>query len=190
MTKTMTAKPHLSVLWIIGSAFLGAGAIHASLGAATAFAQTSTTPQAPEPAQCVDTQTPSELAAALRDKAARLDARADALDQRQADIHAAEDALQQQLIRLEEAETRLTATLALSERAAEDDLARLTAVYEAMKPADAAILFAEMAPEFAANFLARMNPTAAAGVLSGLEPDQAYAISAFLAGRNAKAIKE
>ena len=91
---------------------------------------------------------------------------------------------------LTDAEEKLAATLAQTDHAADKDVARLVAVYERMKPKDAAPLFEEMAPEFAAGFLARMRPEAAAAVMAGLAPPRAYAISVLLAGRNAKAPKE
>ena len=90
---------------------------------------------------------------------------------------------------LKAAEDDLKQVLAIADGAAEKDLVRLTAVYEAMKPADAAALFATMSPDFAAGFLARMQPGAAAAILSGMPPDKAYAISALIAGRNARAPK-
>ncbi|KIN65935.1 hypothetical protein Z945_982 [Sulfitobacter noctilucae] len=90
---------------------------------------------------------------------------------------------------LEEAEANLRRTLSLTDGAAEDDLARLTAVYENMKPKDAAALFATMEPDFAAGFLGRMRPDYAAAVMTGLPPDVAYSISVILAGRNANAPK-
>lgn len=192
MTPSVPHKPRLHALWVIGTAFLGAAFLYGGLGTASAIAEVSDTKPtvAQETAHCVGSDTPAELAAALRAKAAELDERSNALDQRQAELDGAAGELRAQLEALEQAEASLAATLTLSERAAEDDLSRLTAVYEAMKPADAATLFSEMAPDFAAGFLARMSPSAAAGVLSGLEADQAYAISAFLAGRNANAHKE
>jgi flagellar motility protein MotE (MotC chaperone) len=44
-----------------------------------------------------------------------------------------------------------------------------------------------MDPGFAAGFLGRMRPDAAAAVLAGMDPAAAYAISAIIAGRNARA---
>ena len=87
-------------------------------------------------------------------------------------------------------EAKLSATLSVADGAAEKDLARLTAVYEAMKPKDASALFETMAPEFAAGFLGRMRPEAAALVMTGLSPKAAYGISVLLAGRNALVPKE
>jgi flagellar motility protein MotE (MotC chaperone) len=82
-------------------------------------------------------------------------------------------------------ENELKKTLKIADGAAEADLARLTAVYEAMKPSDAAKVFTKMAPEFAAGFLGRMAPGSAAAVLAGMPADEAYSISVLIAGRNA-----
>lgn len=101
----------------------------------------------------------------------------------------ADEQIQKRLVALEQAEIALRATLALAETAAEDDLARLTAVYENMKPKDAAAVFEAMEPDFAAGFLGRMRPDSAAAVLAGLAPETAYSISVILAGRNANVPK-
>jgi flagellar motility protein MotE (MotC chaperone) len=96
----------------------------------------------------------------------------------------------QNLASLQKAEKRLAATMAASSTAAQDDLDKLTAVYESMKPKDAAALFEQMSPDFAAGFLGLMRPDVAASVLAGLKPETAYTISVILAGRNANAPSE
>lgn len=101
----------------------------------------------------------------------------------------ADEQITRRLAALEEAEANLRRTLALADGAAEDDLARLTTVYENMKPKDAAAVFEAMEPDFAAGFLGRMRPDAAAAVMAGLTPETAYSISVILAGRNALAPK-
>ena len=100
-----------------------------------------------------------------------------------------DEEITKRLTALEQAEVELRGTLALADNAAENDLARLTSVYENMKPKDAAALFGAMEPDFAAGFLGRMRPDAAAAVLAGLSPDAAYSISVILASRNANAPK-
>ena len=107
------------------------------------------------------------------------------LAERAASLDFAEKTIRENLTALKQAEDSLAATIATAETASEDDLARLTAVYENMKPKDAALLFEEMAPEFAAGFIARMRPDSAAPVMTGLAPQTAYSISVILAGRNA-----
>lgn len=156
--------------------------------AAAMIGSGSESPSAPAPpATEID---PPALLAALRAREARVEERERALAARMQALALVEGEIGRRLAALEAAEARLSATLALAARAAEDDLARLTAVYEAMKPQDAAALFAEMAPEFAAGFLARMRPDAAAAVMAGLPPRLAYTISVLLAGRNAAVPRE
>lgn len=109
---------------------------------------------------------------------------------RMAALQEAEIEIETKINQLKKAEASLRDTLALADQAAENDLARLTVVYENMKPKDAAALFETMEPGFAAGFLGRMKPAAAAGIMTGLTPETAYSISAYLAGRNAQVPKE
>ena len=111
------------------------------------------------------------------------------LDAREQTLALVEASIAEDLQRLEQAEAELRATMAAADQAAENDIGRLTAVYENMKPKDASALFQAMEPAFAAGFLGRMRPEAAAKILAGLEPQAAYTISAILAGRNARAPK-
>ena len=90
---------------------------------------------------------------------------------------------------LDVAEAKLRELLAFANSASEDDVARLTAVYENMKPKNAATVFEEMDPAFAAGFLARMRPDAAATVMASLKPKTAYAVSVVLAGRHSDTSK-
>lgn len=121
----------------------------------------------------------------LRTRSDQLDARARALEDRAQALDLSERQIDQKLAALIEAEERLRETIALAEVASEEDLVRLTSVYAAMKPKDAAPLFEEMAPEFAAGFLGRMQPEAAAQIMGSMQAGRAYAISVILAGRNA-----
>lgn len=115
-----------------------------------------------------------------------------ALDQREAEIEARMQALSlveasvnEDIARLEAAEAALRRTISDANSAAENDIVRLTSVYENMKPEQAAALFQQMEPSFAAGFLGRMRADVAAAILAGLEPELAYTISVVLAGRNA-----
>ena len=122
---------------------------------------------------------------AIRDRQKELDTRAARLERRLQAVREAERKMAAEREALLAAERKLAATLARADKAAEKDLARLTAVYENMKPRVAAELFAKMAPEFAAGFMGRMRPEAAAAIMSAIPPARAYAISVILAGRNA-----
>ncbi len=142
------------------------------------------------PEQCKIPPDTVALLDAIKARNSQLDDREAKLENRLQVLKAAELKLKQNTVILVTAERRLTATLAISDKAAEKDLQRLTAVYENMKTRNAAALFGAMDPEFAAGFLGRMRAEAAAAIMSSLPPEKAYAISLVLAGRNARAPKQ
>jgi flagellar motility protein MotE (MotC chaperone) len=131
-----------------------------------------------------------ELFDIIKTRTDQLDDKEFALLNREKDLEAADILIQANLERLIAAEERLAKTIDMVDGASEDDLGRLTAVYESMKPKTAADLFGQMTPDFAAGFLGRMAPQAAGAIMSGLSPEDAYAISVVLAGRNATVPKE
>lgn len=186
-----------SVLLITGL-LIGSAVIRVFTSAEAAFAEigdsgklilplASNAPVSNEPT--ADRTEMSSLLAALREREDLVAKRETDLDMRRKALDVAQFEIQRRLDALEAAEQRLEATLTVAETASEDDLARLTTVYENMKPKDAAALFEEMEPEFAAGFIARMRPDSAAKVMSGLNPQAAYSISVMLAGRNANVPK-
>lgn len=166
----------------------GALRLGTDLGAALAAISELPSENLPEtPTDCA--APPVALAQALKTRDTEVSAREIALEDRRAALALAEEAINQRMTQLQTAEEDLKKTLSIADGAAEKDLTTLTAVYEAMKPADATKVFAAMAPEFAAGFLGRMQPAAAAAILAGMTPDQAYSISVLIAGRNARAPK-
>lgn len=149
--------------------------------------------QASQPAPAVQGCAPSdtpEVLSALKRREERVSAREQALEDRIRALSVAEAEAKKRIAELAAAEARLAATMARADTAAEDDLERLTQVYSAMKPKEAAALFEEMDPRFAAGFLGRMSPQAAGAVMAGLSPKTAYSFSVLLAGRNARIPKE
>lgn len=169
------------VLLFLASLMLVSGAIRLGSGLSQALARDAASAPALPARAAPD---PAPLLARLAEREARLDAREAALADRIQALAVVEARVEEQLAALAEAEAGLAATLALADAAAERDIARLTAVYENMKPKEAAQLFEEMETRFAAGFVARMAPEAAAALLAGLEPRTAYAISVILAGRH------
>lgn len=182
------------VLAVVGILFVLSAVIRVAIGAGPAIAREvsqfskGSTEDAVE--QC---EIEPDLAAILED----LSLRETAITNKEESLKAFEHALnksaeriEQNLSNLRATEQSLEALIAISEEAAENDLARLTAVYENMKPKDAADLFVQMDPDFAAGFVGRMRPDAAAAIMTGLPPETAYTISVILAGRNADAPTE
>lgn len=133
-------------------------------------------------------ETPEDLKillTAIQERESRLAEREASIEDRMQALDLADREISGKLMTLTHAEEQLRQTIALAETAAEDDLTRLTKVYETMKPKQAAALFETMDPIFAAGFLARMKPDAAAAIMAGLTPGAAHKFSVVLAGRNA-----
>jgi flagellar motility protein MotE (MotC chaperone) len=177
-------------LVILALLFACSGALRmgAGVGVALAGGPESSSGSSVAPLNCPEP--PLALAEALTKRADQVATQEAAVADRMAALSLAESAIDARLAEMAAVEAKLSATLSLADGAAEDDLARLTAVYEAMKPKDASALFETMAPEFAAGFLGRMRPEAAAAVMTGLSPKAAYGISVLLAGRNALVPKQ
>lgn len=173
------------ILLFLSCLMLSAAVIRLGLGISAAQAIPAS--DAPEPVPAICPTPPAALMDALKQREERVAVQEAAALERDATLALAQDIVALRLQELVAAEEKLAATLAQADGAAEGDVLRLTAVYEAMKPADAAALFETMAPEFASGFLGRMRPDAAAAVMSGLKSETAYAISVLLAGRNALA---
>ncbi len=179
-------RPARGSLFLIAVLFAASGAIRFGDGLGLSLARAAGADPSAEPQPVPGcAPLPTELAAALSEREARVLAQEAALADRAAALDLADAVLAGRLEDLKQAETELRATLALADGAAEADLARLTTVYETMKPREAALLFSAMEAQFAAGFLGRMRPEAAAAILTGMAPDKAYAVSAILAGRNA-----
>lgn len=188
MTVSLRTFTALGPLSLIALALACGGTIRLGQGFGMAFAlQANAESSAPQSAPLTCADPPERLLEALRERDLAVTAREAALQERLAALELAERALDTRLQELVAAEDALAKTLAIADDAAESDLARLTTVFEAMKPADAANLFQTMAPDFAAGFLSRMRPETAAAILGGLPPDAAYSLSVLVAGRNARA---
>lgn len=189
----MTMRPpRLSIgpLTILALLLAGSGALRFGEAVGTAMALQAEKPEHAQSAPLDCPVPPARLLEALRAREAQISAREAALNDRQAALAMSDQAITARIAELTAMEASLKETLALADGAAERDLTNLTAVYEAMKPADAAALFETMAPEFAAGFLGRMRPDAAAAILSGMKSEAAYSISVLVAGRNATVPKQ
>lgn len=190
----MKRRRRLGVLGLLALMLAGSGVIRLGSGAGEAIASVTKAEAADPAVESAALPTcptpPLALVEALTLREGRLAIREAAVEDRLAALDLAEAAVTARLAALQDAEARLSATIAQADGAAEDDLSRLTTVYETMRPKDAAQLFAAMDPEFAAGFLGRMRPDSSAAILAGMDAEAAYAVSAILAGRNARAPTE
>ncbi len=184
----MSRRPGRGALVILALLFAGSGALRIGGEMGRAFAENGGAADGAAPLDCP--LPPAALAASLSEREGRLSAQEAAISDREAALALADQAVTHRLAELKAAEEALRKTLALADGAAEADISRLVAVYETMKPKDAARLFDAMEADFAAGFLGRMRPDAAAAVLAGMQAEKAYAVSAILAGRNAAVPKD
>lgn len=172
----------LIVVCFIGSAGLRLGdsgpAIAQEIGTMTAGSPG----EADKPA--AKTEPADALLAAIREREEQLDVRAQDLANRAQALRVAEEKLAEQLDAFEQAQRNLEETLAVADQAAERDIARMTTVYENMKPEDAARIIEQMDVAFAAGLLARMRPEIAAQVMTGMDPGTAYALTLTIASRH------
>lgn len=190
--KKRPRKTGRGALILIAGFFLASGLLRLGSGTGSAIAREVEAlrhtevvePQVPQ--ACETGEGIGELLVALKARETRVAAQEATLADRMQALAVAEVGVRQNLAALVEAEQKLKATMALADTAAEDDLSRLTSVYENMKAKDAAALFEEMDPQFSAGFLGRMRADAAAAIFAGLTPAKAYSISVILAGRNAE----
>lgn len=182
-----------SALWIIAALMAASAVIRFGVGPGRALANEVANLKTDQtgglPVACTNPDELSEILDAVIAREHMVSEREQDLVTRIRTVEIAEDEIRKNLLELQAAEGRLSRTIAQSETASEDDLARLTSVYESMKPKDAATLFQEMSPDFAAGFIGRMRPDSAAQVMAGLTPAAAYSISVVLAGRNANTPK-
>jgi flagellar motility protein MotE (MotC chaperone) len=177
-------------LFVVAMLFASSGALRLGSGIGAALANSGGEAEPAEGDATATCEMPTAISDALTLREDRVAAQEAALNDRLAALALANAAITKRMDEMKAAEDELKATLALADGAAEDDIARLTAVYQAMKPKDAAALFETMSPEFAAGFLGRMPPDSAAAILSGMSSEAAYGISVIVAGRNADVPKE
>jgi flagellar motility protein MotE (MotC chaperone) len=177
---------------VIVGLFLASGLVR-TIEIAPAFAEEMLSAPPPDKVQMASNEATPDMPAllkAIQEREAQINEREAYIDRRMQTLAVAEQRIREQMDALTEAESRLAATLTLADNATEEDVARLTEVYQRMKPAEAAGIFETMDIQFAAGFFSRMRPESAAAIMANLPADLAYSISVVMAGRNAAAPRE
>lgn len=125
------------------------------------------------------------LLAAIRERAAALEAREAKVTERERLLEVVEKRIDEKAAQLQSAKTDLESRLSFAETAVQNDITRLAKMYESMKPQKAGEIFNSMDASFAAGFLTSMSNDGAALVLANMSTEKAYAASVIIAGRNA-----
>lgn len=129
---------------------------------------------------CVD----GELASAVKDRMYSLDRRETAIADREAELKTYEAQITKRLAELDEANTDLQGKIQVVKDARNEDIAKLAAIYEGMKPDQAGKIINEMDSKFAAGLLSAMNNEQAARVVASMDSEKAYLVSVILANRS------
>lgn len=188
MGKAKTKKPRKmgGPLVIMAILFMASGAARVAANLSQEETENSGQQDSVSPTDtCEQPEHIGELLGHIRARQERLLEQDREITDRMAALRIAEAELETIMNAVTAAEQKLQSSLSLASRAMDDDLSSLIAVYESMKPKDAALLFESMPAEFAAGFLAQMRPEIAAEIMAGLRAEQAYGISVVIAGRNA-----
>ena len=191
-TRTKAQPRKTGTITVIVGLFLASGLIR-MVEVAPAFAEEMLPDSAPEAMEMASTGPTPDMPALLKviqAREAQIAEREAYIDRRMQTLVVAEQRIREQMDALTEAESKLAATLSLADNATEEDVARLTEVYQRMKPAEAADIFETMDIQFAAGFFSRMRPESSAAIMANLPADLAYSISVVMAGRNARAPRE
>ncbi|MEL6792370.1 MAG: hypothetical protein AAFU55_13495 [Pseudomonadota bacterium] len=173
----MSARPRLGAMALLAGCFVFSAVFRVAEPGAIALAADG---DVSEPAG------DERLMEELLTRREKLDAREAALARKEKVVREAEVAVRAQLAELEEMEERLGAIVEVASTAAEADVARLVAAYQAMDGKRAAAIFETMDVSFAAGLIARMRDEPSAEILAALPPERAYAITVHIAGRNAR----
>lgn len=165
---------------VIAAALLGAAVGRADLIAPSLRAEASSEPLL---GGCTDIPEAVALADTLRLRGIAIDRALADLDRRKQEIAAAEQRIKSRLDALKAAKAALGDARGAQAAGTVAGIDRLIAVYDAMKPTEAATILAALPPDFAAEILARVQPEASARIIASIDPGQAAVLTAHMGSR-------
>lgn len=117
----------------------------------------------------------------LAARRAELNKRAEALDMREQVLAAAEKRVEERIAELKEIDRKINGRIAEIDAAQEEKLASLVAMYEGMKPKDAARIFERLDMGVLLDVVKRMQPRKMSAVLAAMDPVVAQDLTVELA---------
>lgn len=131
-------------------------------------------------AGCMDVPEAVALADTLKDRALRVDRYLQELARKRAEIAFAEKQLAERLVELRKLKQQSVQRDAGQRQAQNEGIARLIAVYDQMKPEQAAMVLTNLPPDFAAQILARVQPETGARIMASVEPGHAAVLTSYM----------
>ncbi|MFD1883727.1 MotE family protein [Paracoccus pacificus] len=165
------------ILPLLGAAFLVPAAVFSlQFLPSDMFTATAAAPDFLE--GCADVPEAVAMAEELRQRNQRLEAYMVDLDRRKAEITKAEESLRSWLEKVRSANSGSRAKSAGADKARQDDLARMIALYDEMAPKDSAAVLSNLPPDFAAEILMRVDSGTGAKIIAAIDPRQAAELTA------------
>ncbi len=174
------------VLPVFGAIFVAAGVVQ--LGGMVLARASATDTVHPLIAGCEGVPEAVALGERLFLRADRVERYLAELDRKRAEIAEAEARLTRRLQELRAAATATSPAARQSAQAAavEEDIRRMVAIYDVMKPAEAAAVMAHLPPAYAAEILMRVGPENGARIVGALDPETAAVVTAHMGARSAR----
>ncbi|MDB6178747.1 hypothetical protein PAF17_14715 [Paracoccus sp. Z330] len=135
---------------------------------------------------CGDVPEAIALAEELRDRALRIERYMQSIDDRKAELANAEATLRARLRELKAQKSGLQSRRQGTTSDVRADIERLVALYDQMKPAEAAAVLTNLPADFAAEILIRVRPEAGARIIAAVEPRQAALLTAQMGARSVR----
>lgn len=131
-------------------------------------------------AGCTDVPEAVALADNLRQRGLRIERYMQDIDRRKSEIAVAEKQLTDKLVELRKLRQQINSRDSTLSKGQTDDIARIIAVYDQMKPEQAAMVLSNLPPDFAAQILARVQPETGARIMASVEPGQAALLTSYM----------
>ncbi|MTH65845.1 MotE family protein [Paracoccus shanxieyensis] len=135
---------------------------------------------------CTDVPEAVALADTLRQRGLRIERYMQDIDRRKSELAVAEKQLTDKLIELRKLRQQIRDHDTGSSRAQNDDIARIIALYDQMKPEQAAMVLSNLPPDFAAQILARVQPETGARIMASVDPGQAALLTSYMGAVRAR----
>lgn len=135
---------------------------------------------------CGDVPEAVALAEELRDRALRIERYMESIDRRKADLVEAEATLRSRLSELKSQKGGILGRQDQASAAVRSDIDRLVALYNQMKPVEAAAVLTNLPADFAAEILMRVEPENGARIIAAVEPRQAALLTAQMGARSVR----
>ncbi|AGT07449.1 MotE family protein [Paracoccus aminophilus] len=134
---------------------------------------------------CADVPEAVALAQTLQERALRIERYLQDMQAQKAEIATAREALTAKLVELRQQKQKGGEQKTANVQTVTDEIDKMVALYDQMKPDLAAGVISNMPPEVAAELLMRVRPENGARILAGIDPKQAALLTSYMGASSA-----